>query len=139
TARGSGNRVYFGTGNGIYAFAALPKGSQEVPLAWTNIDLVDGARHRGQQTSSDFSVRLLREIEEDGTLVLKHHQNNVRIGFAKLDYAVPEQHIYLYRLLGHDTTWHILQGQNSQVRYSDLPPGDYVFQAMTTDADDSWQ
>src|SRR5690606_28950366 len=74
-----------------------------------------------------------------GTLVLKHHQNNVRIGFAKLDYAVPEQHIYLYRLLGHDTTWHILQGQNSQVRYSDLPPGDYVFQAMTTDADDSWQ
>src|SRR5690606_20027233 len=105
-----------------------PRSYREVPLAWTNIDLVDSVEHHARRTSSDdFSARMLREVEETGTIVLKHHQNSLQIGFAKLDYTVPEQHIYLYRLLGRDTTWTVLQGENSLVRYVDLPAGDYIF------------
>ena len=140
SAKGSGNKVFFGTDNGIYELSTLPRSPREVPLAWTNIDLVEGTGQHAKQTSDEgFSARILRTVEESGTIVLQHHQNNLQIGFAKLDYAMPEQHIYLYRLLGSDTTWSVLQGENSQVRYTDLPPGDYVFQVMTTESDDSWQ
>ncbi|WP_379025819.1 hybrid sensor histidine kinase/response regulator transcription factor [Parapedobacter deserti] len=140
TARGSNNTVYFGSANGIYQFAGLPKSYQEVPLAWTNIDLIDGNKQQAKRTSSDnFSTKMLQKVEESGAIVLQHHQNSLQIGFAKLDYAVPEQHIYMYRLLGYDTTWTVKQGGNSVVRYVNLPPRDYVFQVMTTDSDDSWQ
>ncbi len=134
------NRVYFGTGNGIYQFAGLPRSQQDVPLAWTNIDLIEGRKEQAKRTSSDnFSARMLQQVEESGTIVLKHRQNSLQIGFAKLDYAVPEQHSYMYRLLGYDTTWTVMQGKNSVARYINLPPKDYVFQVMTTDSEDGWQ
>lgn len=139
-ARGAGNTVYFGTGNGIYRFSKPSEITSDVPLVWTNIDLIEGTLHHTERTSSDdFSSRMLRQLEEAGTIMLQHDENSLQIGFANLDYAVPKQHLYLYRLLGHDTTWTVLQGENSMVRYLDLPPGDYVFQVMTTDPSNGWQ
>lgn len=140
TAEGAGNSVHFGTGEGIYRFAKLSETLQDAPLAWTGIDIIEDSKQATPQIAADdFSTRMLRQIEESGTIVLQRHENNLRIGFAKLDYAMPKQNSYLYRLLGHDTTWTVLQGEHSYARYADLPPGDYVFQVLTTNSADDWQ
>ncbi|MFD1630146.1 hybrid sensor histidine kinase/response regulator transcription factor [Pseudopedobacter beijingensis] len=137
---GKDGAVYFGADNGIYRFFKISQKHHAIPpLEWTNIDLVKGTANDLEQTTSDnFSKEMLSQVEESGTIVLQHNQNSLQIGFAKLDYTLPKQNFYMYRLLGHDTAWSVLQGEKSMVRYFNLPAGDYMFQAMTTTSNGAW-
>lgn len=136
---GKDKSLYFGTENGLYKLVKIPQKHAPTPLEWTNIDLVKGTAKNIEQTSTDgFSKKMLLQVDDSGTIVLNHNQNSLQIGFAKLDYTLPKHNFYAYRLLGFDTAWSILQGEKSMAQYFDLPPGDYVFQVMTTDANNTW-
>lgn len=136
---GKDKSLYFGTENGLYKFVKMPQKHAPTPLEWTNIDLVKGTEKNIEQTSNDdFSKKMLMQVDDSGTIVLDHNQNSLQIGFAKLDYTLPKHNFYAYRLLGYDTAWSVLQGEKSMAQYFDLPPGDYVFQVMTTDANNTW-
>lgn len=136
---GTNGRVFFGTDNGVYELFRTPVEYPEAPLKWTNVDLIKGSAKSIEQMSTDaFSDQMLRDIEQSGTIVLEHNQNCIQIGFAKLDYTMPKQNLYLYRLSGYDTGWTILRGDNSKVQYFNLPQGEYVFQAMASTSDNVW-
>ena len=72
-----------------------------------------------------------------GGLKLPHFQNDLAIAFAALSYQQPEKNRYRYMLEGLDNTWRPLEGSN-QVIYNNLPPGDYVFKALGSNNDATW-
>lgn len=53
-------------------------------------------------------------------------QNNISFSYALLDYTAPGAIEYFYKLEGFDKDW-VPNGNRHSVRYSNLPPGKYIF------------
>lgn len=66
------------------------------------------------------------QIKPDTTFVLKEYENNLTFSFASLGYEKPDLIRYQYKLVGQDSTWNWLRGEN-KVSFFNLPAGDYVF------------
>ncbi|MEM1123865.1 MAG: hybrid sensor histidine kinase/response regulator transcription factor, partial [Bacteroidota bacterium] len=60
-----------------------------------------------------------------------HHQNTLEISFVSPDYLNGGKNTYAYRLLNYDEDW-VLSGQRNFARYTQLPPGNYVFQVKAS-------
>lgn len=72
-------------------------------------------------------------IGETQNVHLSYRENTITIGLAALDYFSNGKNQFFYRLLDIDQDWIPLTDAN-QVRYTDLSPGNYVFQAKAIDA-----
>lgn len=59
------------------------------------------------------------------------------VEYAALDYSVPENNKYAYRLLGYDNEWHYV-GNERQATYTNLNPGTYYFQVIAANNDGIW-
>jgi signal transduction histidine kinase/streptogramin lyase len=70
---------------------------------------------------------------ETKQITLAHHQRTISIGLAALDYYSNGQNQLFYRLSGVDPDWVPLREGNT-VRYADLSPDTYQFQARALDA-----
>ncbi|MCU0333290.1 MAG: histidine kinase, partial [Ignavibacteriaceae bacterium] len=57
--------------------------------------------------------------------------------FASLDYNAPEMNQYAYFLEGFDKEW-IYSGKRRFVTYTNLDPGEYIFQVKATNSDGIW-
>jgi diguanylate cyclase (GGDEF)-like protein len=64
--------------------------------------------------------------------------NNLTLEFAALDYTAPERNRYAYKLDGFDPDW-ISAGRTQRVvRYTNLPPGDYILELRGSNRDGMW-
>ncbi|CAN5356400.1 sensor histidine kinase [soil metagenome] len=70
-------------------------------------------------------------------IVLANNQNYLTIEFAALDYSAPEQNEYAYKLIGFDEDW-IYSGSKREAAYTNLPPGEYVFNVRASNNDGRW-
>ena len=70
-------------------------------------------------------------------IILDYRSNFVVFDFAALDYASPTKNQYRYRLDGFDKNW-IDPGGHRRVSYSNLSPGDYLFQVKGSNNDGVW-
>ena len=68
---------------------------------------------------------------------LDYRSNFVAFDFAALDYASPTKNQYRYRLDGLDKDW-IDPNGHRRVTYSNLSPGDYLFQVKGSNNDGVW-
>lgn len=66
-------------------------------------------------------------VIEDGDIEFK---------VASLDYTAPDNNKFLYRLRNHNEEWQPVY--RNLVSYGHLPPGDYVFEVIGTNADGVW-
>lgn len=64
--------------------------------------------------------------ENQGPLTLDWTQNSVEIQYLTPYFRNPEKLMYRYRLTGPDDNW-VDNARNSRVRFSSLPPGQYIF------------
>ena len=64
--------------------------------------------------------------ENNEPLALDWTQNSVEIQYVTPYFRNPEKLMYRYRLAGLDNNW-VDNARNSRVRFSSLPPGQYVF------------
>ncbi|SEI99891.1 Y_Y_Y domain-containing protein [Dyadobacter sp. SG02] len=64
--------------------------------------------------------------ENQKPLTLNWTQNSVEIQYLTPYFRNPEKLMYRYRLTGLDDSW-VDNARNSRVRFSSLPPGQYVF------------
>lgn len=67
----------------------------------------------------------------------EHDKNTFTLHIASLHFGLPEKNQYKYRLLNFDNDW-IGNENNSVIRYSNLPPGDYEFQVTSSNYDGVW-
>ena len=68
---------------------------------------------------------------------LSYNQNDFSFQFASLDYNAPELIQYAYMLDEFDEDW-IYCGTRRFVTYTNLDPGEYIFQVKATNSDGLW-
>ncbi|MFO1467092.1 MAG: two-component regulator propeller domain-containing protein [Steroidobacteraceae bacterium] len=70
-------------------------------------------------------------------LTLGHHDDVATFDFAALDYAAPDKNQYAYRLRGFEDRW-TGSGGSHRATYTNLAPGEYVFEVRAAGADGIW-
>ena len=63
-------------------------------------------------------------------------KGHIEFKFAALDYTRLGKSEFIYRLVNFDNEWHSASGNT--VSFGNLPPGDYIFEVMGTNADGVW-
>lgn len=78
-----------------------------------------------------------RYIGETSRIELSHKQNTVALEFSALDYYSNGRNEYQYQLVGYDDQW-VQSGNDTYVRYANLPPGTYIFRVKAANKDGQW-
>jgi len=76
-------------------------------------------------------------ISEKKHISLTHKQNDISFDFVALDYIFPEKNQYKYKLIGYDKNW-IYAKYQRQAKYTNLPPGNYIFKVIGSNNDEVW-
>jgi signal transduction histidine kinase/ligand-binding sensor domain-containing protein/CheY-like chemotaxis protein len=127
--RAHDGRLYFGGRSGFNAFypadvmAALP----DSPVVLTDFQ-VDG-RPIPQSWLS---------LEGAGALRLSQLQSGFSFEFAALSYVHPRKTRYRFRLDGMEPRWTEADSAHRFARYTDVPPGDYVFRVQASTDGRNW-
>lgn len=88
-----------------------------------------------QKSNRDTTVSLNPFGREE--LVLSHRDYTIAFEFAALDYANPQKNRYAYQLEGFDAGWKEA-GTRRFARYTNVPPGEYVFRVKGSNNDGIW-
>jgi signal transduction histidine kinase/ligand-binding sensor domain-containing protein len=80
---------------------------------------------------------LTKNISQSDTLILSYNQSVFTFEYVALDYTEPDQNQYAYRLLGFENEWNYV-GSRRTATYTNLDPGDYVFQIKGSNNDGKW-
>jgi signal transduction histidine kinase/ligand-binding sensor domain-containing protein len=126
-AAGKSGNFYFGTPQGIVWFnpndiainPSLPK------IVMTE------ATANGHMTDSLTAVGYL------GGARLPYFMNNMYFRFRGIEYLNPTKVQYSYQLMGWDKE-EIFNGPVNEVRYNNLPPGNYTFAVRAANSSGSW-
>lgn len=124
----------FGGMNGITAFSPERIEANPVvpPIAFTDFKL------NNVSVESSASNTVLKEsITTSRSITLAYHQNMFSIGFAALEYSVPEKNLYAYQLEGLSEEW-IYAGHNRQATFTNLEPGEYTLRVKGANNDGIW-
>jgi ligand-binding sensor domain-containing protein/signal transduction histidine kinase/DNA-binding response OmpR family regulator len=70
-------------------------------------------------------------------MTLSYDQSAFSIGFAALNFTVPEKNQYAYMLEGFDKDWNYA-GYENKVSYTNLDPGEYTFRIIGSNNDGIW-
>jgi len=129
----STGELYFGGKNGVNIFHPddIELSDYKPPIILKDFSLFQEKVEIGQDSPLEQNISLTSEIE------LKHYQNDFSIGFAALDYSNPQKISYQYRLVNHNEEW-ISNGNLGGASYTNMDPGEYTFQVMSTNADGVW-
>lgn len=85
----------------------------------------------------DSTGLLAQGIERTQMLELTHHQNNLVLQFAALDYASPKRNQFRFYLEGAEPEW-AHQGFDHTAQYLTLAPGTYTFYVKAANSDGTW-
>ena len=98
--------------------------STRIPgIAITNFKVLD----------RDFST----VVPAAGAMILPYDQNFLSFSFAVLDYVNPLRNRFMYRMYGIDGSW-VSAGNRNYATYSNLGPGDYLFEVKGCNSDNVW-
>lgn len=127
----SGNEVVFGTRHGYLTFDPehINPTRIDANLALTNLHIDNEDVGPGKNESI-----LGIDIDYVSGLTLKYNQNIISIDYGILDLRAGTRQAFAYRLVGFDTTWHS-DRQLRRATYTNLPPGDYVFEVKALSPD----
>jgi signal transduction histidine kinase len=119
--------LFFGGMNGVTAFhpSAIRDNLNVPPVVFTGIQVLSDEGERNPSPST---------LE---TLTLSWRDYTVSFEFAALNFTESQNSRYAYMLEGFDGGW-IDGGTRRAIRYTNLPPGDYVFRVKGSNGDGVW-
>ena len=131
--KGKNGTLYFGSGNGVTAFTPEQLKTNEIPpqLAISDVKIFNKSIAEG----GDSTVSL--PSPDPQKLTLDYDQNEVTIDFVALHFANSKKNQYRYQLEGFDAGW-TEPGTKRSVSYTNLPPGNYTFRVIASNADGVW-
>jgi ligand-binding sensor domain-containing protein len=80
----------------------------------------------------DKPVTDIREIK------LSYRDYVFSFEFAALDYTVPDENLYAYKMEGLDPDWFFTDARKRFANYTTLPPGKYTFRVKASNNDGVW-
>lgn len=130
----SNGQIYFGGINGFNVFdpSYMPDNKYTPHVLITGLQLFNKPVMPGAKESV-----LQQSILDTKAITLNHHQSVITIEFAALSYTASERNQYAYRLQGFDKEWNYV-GANRAATYTNLDPGEYIFQVKASNNDGLW-
>lgn len=124
--------LYFGGQEGFNYFSptALPVNSIVPKVLLTELKLANMVVLPGEDAPIKEQIEFAKEINLD-------YGQNFSISYIALNYTAPQQNHYSYRLLGLDEEWNYV-GAEKTAYYTNLDPGEYVFQVRASNNNGSW-
>lgn len=129
-------RLFFGTAAGLVLHdpAKLHRQAGTMPP----VIHITGLRSFLKETDwSPYSEGLDARTQLPVGLNLPHGRHHLTFDYAGISLAAPGRVRYRYRLLGMDEDWLPLTTDRSAT-YSNLPPGDHVFEVMAMGSGGAW-
>ena len=126
--KGKNDKMFFGGINGITTFypSQISQANQLLELVFTDL-LVNNVLVKVGQ--SDI---LLKSLDDTERIRLTYNQRSFTFQFAALEYGTPLRVNYLAQLENFDTQWRQVSSRNRSVSYTNLNPGNYIFQVQAT-------
>ncbi len=78
-----------------------------------------------------------RDVTPGRRVELGYRDQLMTFEYAALDFTAPQRNTYKHRLIGFDREW-VDDGPLHRATYTNLAPGDYVFQVMAANNDGVW-
>ncbi|MFD2034758.1 two-component regulator propeller domain-containing protein [Belliella marina] len=125
-------RIIAGGINGFNIFhpEEIHQGTEKVTPIITEFRLLNKQVSAGDTVNN--RILLKQSIANTKKLELKHYEGHVQFSFVALNYQNPERIHYAYRMKGLDESF-IGVGQNRTANYSNLSPGNYVFEVKAAE------
>jgi len=125
--RAGNGELFFGGIDGLTGFrpAEIRDDPQPPPVVLTAIQ---SASRAGSLSHEPFGLE---------RLALTFRDSSFGFEFAALGFANPARNRYAYRLTGFDPAW-VEAGARRFARYTNVPPGEYVFRVKGSNADGVW-
>ncbi|MFA4869354.1 MAG: two-component regulator propeller domain-containing protein [Pedobacter sp.] len=123
--------LFFGCINGYITFnpAAITDQKISAKMALTNFQINNKEVNlNGKRPNLNIDINEVKQID------LNYNENIISIDFAVLDYRSGNKLQYAYRLNGFDTEWQSVKNQR-RATYTNLPPGNYLFEVKSMNAD----
>ncbi len=99
---------------------------------------ITGMRVFNRQITPETDPQILSTVITRARKInLSYRQNVMTFEFAALDFSAPTRNQYAYRMLGFNEDW-IPVGTARTATYTNLPPGDYVFQVKGSNNHGVW-
>lgn len=126
-------RLYFGSVKGMISFnpANFRKSGFVPPVYITGLQVHNNELAIGRESPLQQSVLFTKAIE------LAHDQSSFSIDFAALSYTAPQMSTYLYKMVGIDNKWNLLE-KNRKVYFTNLAPGRYTFKVKAANGSGVW-
>jgi signal transduction histidine kinase/ligand-binding sensor domain-containing protein len=125
--------MLFGCTNGLNYFDPyrIEQSTYSPPVVITDFKIFNQPAGNKGLYSLNSGIFNLTEV------TLSYNQNDFSFQFASLDYNAPEMNQYAYFMENFDKDW-IYSGKRRFVTYTNLDPGEYVFQVKATNSDGLW-
>lgn len=85
----------------------------------------------------DEEKKYPRAVDRMREIILPHSENYFSFEYAALDFVEPSRNLYAYKLDGVDKDW-IYCGNRRYSSYTQIAPGNYVFQVKGSNSDGVW-
>jgi signal transduction histidine kinase len=123
-ARSPDGRVWFASPDGVGVLnpQRIPHNTMPPPV---HIEQVIADRELYVRSPASESIELPAKTRD------------LQIDYTALSLTAPERMRFRYRLLGYDPQWRDV-GTRRQAFYTDLPPGNYLFQVIASNNDGVW-
>ena len=126
--------LYFG---GLKGFNIIDPMKPSVPSIFMPIIFTEFQLFNKTQLPGDSSSVLKKDINYTDTVILNYNQSVFSIEFANLDLLGASKIKYKYRLKHFDEEWYFADNSN-KVTYTNLDPGNYVFEIKATNRSGEW-
>ncbi|MDO6430334.1 two-component regulator propeller domain-containing protein [Flavitalea sp. BT771] len=130
--RSSDGELFFGGLQGFNYFnpAALTTNRNVPTVMLTNLQVANKPVAPGNESPIKEHISVAREVR------LAYRQN-FALSFVALNYTLPRQNHYAYKLEGFDKDWNYVDAMNTAY-YTNLDPGEYVFHVKASNNDGVW-
>lgn len=124
------------TANGNLYFGGVG-GFNEIRPAEADYILPPPASKLVEVSLNDLPIREDSLLQLQQKMHLTYEENTLSFRFTAVSFTAPGLRQYAYRLKGYDSDW-IINEKRNFVRYPNLPPGQYVFEARSRFGDGAW-
>jgi signal transduction histidine kinase/ligand-binding sensor domain-containing protein/DNA-binding response OmpR family regulator len=128
----STGEMFFGGQYGFNYFkpANLPESKSVPDVFLTELKVANNTVVPGNDAPIKDQIGVAKEIN------LGYGQN-FSIGYVGVNYTTPQQNQYSYKLVGYDKDWNLV-GASTTAYYTNLDPGNYVFQVRAGNYEGQW-
>ncbi|MBC3873791.1 two-component regulator propeller domain-containing protein [Undibacterium flavidum] len=129
--------LYFGGTKGMTAVYpnAVSRHSSAPQIAITDISVFNRSLKFGDLPAG---IRLRGSVTAPQALSIAEQESVFSLEFAALHFTNPAQNRYAYRLEGFDREWVEVDADHRNATYTNLNPGDYVFQVKAANDRGMW-